>query len=416
MQAATRRPWITRRSVIGWGFVLGWLAIGLQPVSARDPQNLSAAIGACMQGFVDQQQISGAVTVVGRADAILGFAATGKRDLETNQPMTADTLFRIASMTKPVTALGIMLLVDEGKLSIDDPVEKHLPEFRGQMLVESRGKDTVTLKKPPRPITVRDLLTHTSGLPSAYPEGLRDLYMKRNRNLAEAIMAQSQRPLDFEPGSKWSYCNAGIDTLGRIIEVLAQQPYEDFLRRRVFEPLKMTDTTFYPSAEQLARSARLYNVKEGKLQPVVDSLLTCVPGARFPIPAGGLYATGGDLARFYQMFLRRGMCNGQRLISEASLDAMTRLQTGDLKCGFVDGMGFGLGVGYVRQPQGVTEMLSPGTFGHGGAFGTQGWIDPQQGLFVVMLIQRTGLSNGDASEMRRQFQKVAIEGARAAKP
>src|SRR5262249_17038477 len=147
---------------------------------------------------------------------------------------------------------------DEGKLSIEEPVEKHLPEFRGQMLVSARNGDTVTLKKPRRPITVRDLLTHTSGLRSGLPEGLADLYVKRSHTLAEAVMAFSQRPLDFEPGTKWAYCNPGIDTLGRIIEVVSGEGYEDFLRKRIFEPLGMIDTTFYPSREQLERTARLY--------------------------------------------------------------------------------------------------------------------------------------------------------------
>src|SRR5207237_2368060 len=137
------------------------------------------------------------------------------------------------SMTKPITAIGIMILVDEGKLAVADPVEKYLPEFRGQMLVAERGKDTLVLKKPQRPITLRDLLTHTSGLPGGFPPGIADIYTKRNRTLAEGILVMSQRPLDFEPGSKWSYCNAGIDTLGRVIEVVSGESYEDVLCQRI---------------------------------------------------------------------------------------------------------------------------------------------------------------------------------------
>src|SRR5439155_754858 len=146
-----------------------------------------------------------------------------------------------------------------------DPVEKHLPEFRGQMLVAARSRDgdVVALKKPPRLITLRDLLTHTSGLPGGFPPGLADLYTKRNRTLAEGILVMSQRPLDFEPGSKWSYCNAGIDTLGRVIEVASGQSYEDFLSKRVFQPVGMKATTFYPDAGQSI--AMTYAVKDGKL-------------------------------------------------------------------------------------------------------------------------------------------------------
>jgi CubicO group peptidase (beta-lactamase class C family) len=322
--------------------------------------------------------------------------------------MPKDALFRIASMTKPITAVGILILADEGKLSVDDRVEKHLPEFRGQMLVAERGADRLVLTKPKRPITLRDLLTHTSGLPGGMPAGLADLYVKRNHTLAEAVMAFSQRPLDFEPGSQWAYCNAGIDTLGRVIEVVSGQGYEDFLRKRVFAPLGMADTTFYPTAEQLKRAAVTYNKKDGKLVAAPNALLGPPSGARYPIPAGGLYSTGSDLAKLYRMMLGRGALGTVRVLSPESVAGMTKVQTGDLKAGFVPGMGFGLGWGVVRTPGGVTAMLSPGSYGHGGAFGTQAWIDPQKDLFVILLIQRTGLPNADASKMREELQELAV--------
>jgi CubicO group peptidase (beta-lactamase class C family) len=255
--------------------------------------------------------------------------------------MTKDALFRIASMTKPITAIGIMILVDEGKLSVDDPVEKHLPEFKGQMLVANRTADAVTLTKPPRPITVRDLLTHTSGLPGAMPPGLSDLYVKRNHTLAEAVMAFSQRPLEFEPGKKWSYCNPGIDTLGRIIEVVSGQPYEEFLRKRIFEPLEMTDTTFYPGKELLGRLAQTCDRKDGRLVPATNMIIELPAGARYPIPAGGLYSTGADLSRLYRMMLNRGTLGKVRILSEDSVSVMTRVQTGDMPAAFTPGMGFG---------------------------------------------------------------------------
>src|SRR5205823_3264672 len=271
-----------------------------------------------------------------------------------------DTLFRIASMTKPVTAIGIMILVEEGKLKVEDPVEKYLPEFRGQMLVAERGRETITLKKPSRPITLRDLLTHTSGLPSGMPPGLSDLYIKRSHTLAEGIMAFSQRPLDFEPGSKWAYCNPGIDTLGRIIEVASHQFYEDFLRTRIFAPLGMTETTFYPNAAQLERAAVTYGKANGKLLATPNTIIGSPVGARYAVPAGGLYSTGADLARLYQMMLNRGTLGSARILSPEAVATMTKLQTGDLKCGFVDGMGFGYGWAVVREPKGVTGMLSRG--------------------------------------------------------
>jgi CubicO group peptidase (beta-lactamase class C family) len=382
--------------------------LALSGSSSGQDSSLSGRIRERMHPFVDQGEISGAVTLVGDRDGVVSLEAVGLRDVEHGLPMRADTLFRIASMTKPITAIAVMMLADEGKLAVDDPVEKHLPEFRGQMMVASKDEGSITLKKPPRPITLRDLLTHTSGLPGAPPPGLADLYARRNHTLAEAVMAFSQRPLDFEPGSKWAYCNTGIDTLGRVVEVASGRSYEAFLKERIFDPLGMADTTFYPSPEQLARAAVTYERKGGELRPVASSLIGPPSGAKYPIPAGGLYSTAPDLARLYRVMLGRGAADGRRLLSEASVAEMTRLQTGDLVTGFVDGMGFGLGWGVVRRPSGVTEMLSPGTFGHGGAFGTQAWIDPTRGRFAILMIQRAGLRNGDASDMRRELQRAAF--------
>jgi CubicO group peptidase (beta-lactamase class C family) len=366
------------------------------------------AIKPRMQQFVEEGAIAGAVTVVGNAQGIVHQEAVGFQNLETKQAMPKDALFRIASMTKPITAIGIMQLQEEGKLSVDDPVEKHLPEFKGQMRIESKEGDKVVLKKPPRPITIRDLLTHTSGLPGGFPPGLNDLYLKRNYSLAEATMIQSQRPLDFEPGSKWAYCNAGIDTLGRIIEVKSGQKYEDYLAARIFKPLGMTDTAIYPDEKQLTRLAGLYGQKDGKLFFADYVLIGPTKNSRHPIPAGGLFSTGADLAKLYQAMLNKGQLGAARILSEQSVKTMTQLQTGDLACGFVPGMGFGFGWAVVKEPQGITEMLSKGTFGHGGAFGTQAWIDPQKGLFVVLLIQRTGLPNFDGSDIRRELQRLAV--------
>ena len=348
----------------------------------------SAGIRAAIERFVDQGQIAGAVTVVGRHDQVLSHEAVGLRDIATRQMMTEDTLFRIASMTKPITAIGIMILADEGKLSVDDPVDRHLPEFRGQMLLVGGNGESGGLRKPGRPVTLRDLLTHTSGLPSGLPQELAELYVKRDRSLADAIRSFSQRPLESEPGSRWAYCNLGIDTLGRIIEVVSGESYERFLQRRVFSPLGMTDTTFYPNERQRRRIATLYDLRDGKLVAAGYPLLGPADKARYPIPAGGLYSTGADLARLYQMMLCGGVLQGKRVLAERSVREMTSVKTGPLAAGFVPGMGFGLGWGVVRQPQDITEMLSPGTFGHGGAFGTQGWIDPKQDLFMILLIQR----------------------------
>jgi CubicO group peptidase (beta-lactamase class C family) len=393
--------------------LLALAALGLRPASAAefDPQKL-AEIPKRMQKFIDEQgpqQVAGMVIVVGSSQGIALHEALGKRTLESGEPMPKDALFRIASMTKPITAIGIMMLEQAGKLSVDDPVERHLPEFKGQLLVESRDGDRLVLKRPSRPITIRDLLTHTSGMPGGYPPGVSDMYFQRKYSLAEAVAMVSQRPLDFEPGTKWSYCNTGIDTLGRIIEVASGQSYEEFFRQRVFLPLGMKDTTPYPASQQLARLAGLYEFKEGKLNYVEWSLIGPPEGARHPIPAGGLFSTGEDLARLYQMMLRGGTLASTRFLSQEKHRQMTALQTGDLACGFTAGMGFGFGWGVVKEPQGVHAMMSQGTYGHGGAFGTQGWLDPQQDLFVILLIQRIGLPNADASPLRKELQSGAVE-------
>jgi CubicO group peptidase (beta-lactamase class C family) len=365
-------------------------------------------IPAAMQKFVDDGDLSGAVTVVGRKDGIVAFDAVGQRDLAAKAPMTKDTLFRIASMTKPVTAIGIMILADEGKLSPDDDVAKHLPEFTNQKLL-AQGIEDVLLRKPKRPVKLRDLLTHTSGVAN-YPKGVDDVYTKRNRTLAETALATALQPLTFEPGTKWSYSNPGIDTLGRVIEVASGESYEKFLQKRVFDPLEMKDTAFYPTKEQSARLATIYfKGKDDKLFPSPNPIIGLPADAKHPIPAGGLVSSGDDLAKLYRMMLNKGELNGKRILSEKAVAEMTKVQTGEIKTGFVDGMGFGYGWAVVREPKGVTAMLSPGTFGHGGAFGTQGWIDPKQDLFVVLLIQRTGLPNADASPMREKLQALAVE-------
>jgi CubicO group peptidase (beta-lactamase class C family) len=386
------------------GLVLSWPSVCADDRPAGAPAELRPR----MQAFVDRGEIAGAVTVVGRHDRVLSVEAVGEADREHRRPMTRDTIFRIASMTKPVTAIGIMMLVDEGKLSVEDPVEKHLPEFRGQKVVSGHNNDgSISIKNPTRPITIRDLLTHTSGLPG-WPPGLADLYLKRDRTLAEGILVVSQQPLTFEPGSNWAYCNTGIDTLGRIIEVVSGQKYEDFLRTRLFEPLGMADTTFYPTPAQRELVAVTYAKKDGQLVPAVNTLIDLpATGAKYPMPAGGLYSTAAGLTKLYQLLLNRGTRGQVRFLSEKSVADMTAVQTGDLKTGFVDGMGFGFGWGVVRKPQGVTEALSAGSYGHGGAFGTQAWLDPARDVFTVLLIQRSDLGNADGSAMRRELQALA---------
>jgi CubicO group peptidase (beta-lactamase class C family) len=399
------------RSMIfcGCTFVLAAQFVG---AAEFDPKLLVELRGKA-QAFVDDHTVSGMVVVVGSKAGIAHVEAVGHQDAEGVRPMSVDTVFRIASMTKPITAIAVLQLQEAGKLSVTDPVEKHLPEFRNQMLAQRPEKDgPIMLVKPPRPITVRDLLTHTSGMPGGYPAAFSDMYNRRQLTLKEAVLLQSQRPLDFEPGSKWSYCNAGIDTLGRIVEVVSGESYADYLAEHIFRPLDMYDTTPFVRRDQRPRVAGLYSQKDGQLLPVDRPLIGIAEGARHPIPAGGLVSTGSDLAKLYQCLLNGGELNGKRILKTETLAEMTRLQTGDLTTGFVTGMGFGYGFAVVREPQGVTAMLSSGTYGHGGAFGTQAWLDPKQDLFVILLIQRVGLGNSDGSEIRRIVQEAAVKALR----
>lgn len=377
---------------------------GTPAPAGMDPAKLRE-IPTRLQKFVDDEVISGAVTLVGRHGQIASLEAVGRADNATGKLMRTDNLFWIASMTKPITATAILMLQDAGQLNIEDAVDKYLPEFQEQWLLDSQSRDARTLKRPARKITVRDLLTHTSGLADGPAVG-------RELSLAEMTLLYSQQPLRFAPGSKWQYSNPGINTLGRIVEVVSGQKYQDFLQRRIFNPLGMKDTTFYPTASQIKRIAKSYAPApggSGLMETNVYFLGTNLASrARAPRPAGGLFSTASDLFRFYQMILSGGTWHGQRLVSREAIEQMRCIQTGDLKTGFTDGNGWGLGWCVVRQPTGVTAMLSPGTFGHGGAYGTQGWIDPQRDLIVVLMIQRAKLNNADASDMRKTLQEIAV--------
>jgi CubicO group peptidase (beta-lactamase class C family) len=337
---------------------------------------------------------------------VLRVDAVGWADLAARRPLRPDALFWIASMTKPMTAVAVLMLQDEGRLSVDDPVEKHLPEFKGQWLLAETTAARRVLVRPTRPVTLRDLLTHTSGL-SDVPAPRWDA------TLAELVVAYAREPLRFEPGSRWEYSNAGINTLGRVVEVVAGEPFADFLERRLFRPLGMKDTTFWPTPAQAKRLARAYRQKAEGAGLEETGIFFLEGGLsdrrRAPRPAGGLFSTAADVARFYQMMLSDGVWRGRRLLSPRAVAELTRPQTGELKTGFVDGMGFGLGFAVVKEPRGVNAMFSAGTFGHGGAYGTQSWADPWQDLICVLMIQRAGLPNADNSEVRRVFQQTVVD-------
>lgn len=378
-------------------------ALLLGPSAARSATHI-ADIDSILQPFVEQREIAGAVTLVARDGEVRHLSAVGEADVATRRAQRVDDLFWIASMTKPMAAVCILMLEDEGRLSVDDPVQEHLPEFKGQWLVASKTAGEIELKRPARPITIRDLLTHTSGLPSADEP-------RAHSTLAELVAQNSQLPLEFEPGSRWQYSNGGINTLGRIVEVVSGQEFSAFLQDRLLRPLGMKDTTFFPSRAQTRRVAKSYerDPATGQLKEVSVYFVRgeLWDRERTVKPAGGLYSTAEDIRRFYQLMLDGGVWRGKRLLSERAVGELTRTQTGDIKTGFTDGMSWGFGFQVVKEPQGVTAMLHPGTFGHGGAYGTQSWADPVTRTVYILMIQRRGFPNGDNSEVRKAFQATA---------
>jgi CubicO group peptidase (beta-lactamase class C family) len=287
--------------------------------------------------------------------------------------------------------------MEEGKVSLDDPIAKYIPELAGLKTVDGKTQR----------ITLRHLLTHTSGMGEATDEEA-----KAARTLSDLVPAFASRPLAFEPGSKWKYCQSGILTLGRIVEIVSGEPFEVFLRKRIFDPLGMKDTTFYLSEAEMPRWV-IPAKREGELLvPSEIGLLYGHPPTwsdHYPASNGGLFSTASDYIRFAQMLLNGGMLDSRRYLAAGSVRMMSTVQTGDLITGFTTGNGWGLGVCIVRRPQGVTVMLSPGTFGHGGAFGTQAWIDMNRGVALVMMIQRSNFKNADDTPVRLAFQKAALE-------
>jgi CubicO group peptidase (beta-lactamase class C family) len=363
--------------------------------AGMDPARLDA-IKARMREFAQQGRVSGIVTLLQRNGALALLDATGFQDLESKTPMRPDSIFQIMSMTKPVTGVAVMIMVEEGRLRLNDPVELHLPEFRGQMMIQSKTADTRVLVKPPRPITIRDVMTHTSGLPGGPPPGIAELLREMNRPLGEAVAIYAQQPLEFAPGARWQYSNTGIATLGRLVEVASGLKFEDFLDQRIFAPLGMKDSHIFLPAAKRPRLAPLYTERDGRLvkggvQALGGDPLKHREGAIYSGPEYALHSTAADLARFYQMMLNRGTLDGKRILSPASVAIMTADHTPAIpNSGWLPAAGFGLTWEVTRDPLGTLTGLTKGAFHHGGAFGTFGWVDPNRNLVGVFLIQHSG--------------------------
>lgn len=350
--------------------------------SGMDAERL-ARIPVRMKSFVERGTIAGAVTLIARRGKIVSLEAFGYQDLDSKKPMRADTIFDIRSVTKPVTAIGVMILMEEGKLALNDPVEKYLPEFGAAR--KTRGSSNK--------VTIQHLLTHTSGLPFNRPTEIEDITIKRDRTLSEVVAFLSKQEPDFEPGTQFRYTSSGYATLGRIIEVASGKPFEQFIRERIFVPLGMRDSFFFIPAGKQDRVASVYRVQNGKLSKW-EEIEAYSRKAKYPGPEFGMYSTASDLAALCQMMLDGGTFKGRRILSPMSVAKMTENHTLHIKSAITQRPAYqGLGWGLSGDPSSDFPLTSTGSFGHNGAFGAIIWIDPDQGLIRIFLEHRFGSDN-----------------------
>lgn len=382
-------------SIRPWSRCLAWSLAALFAIASPSAFAGEAAPQVDLVGklkpFVENHTLAGAVTMVVNKDGILSHQAIGLADIAADKLMPRDALVWIASMSKPITATVLMMLVDEGRIDVEAPVSKYLPEFAG-MQVETKTGDQVTLKKAERPILVRHVLAHTSGLPFLLPaeKGKIDVI-----SIAESVTQSAKLPLKFEPGSGWSYSNCGTNIAGRIIEVVAGKPYEEVMRARLFVPLGMVDTTSFPTAVQLTRLAKSYRPTKDKtaLEEIQINYLSYPLDAstRFACPGGGFFSTAKDLAQFARMILSGGELDGRRYISAASLAMMTSKQTGGLSNGY-----------------GFCFSVNGDHYGHGGAYATDLAFDRKHGLATIFLVQHNGYAGKDGGKILPTFKQAAL--------
>ncbi len=402
------------------------------PESVGMSSSRLANIRAVMNKHVAEKRIPGASGLIARQGKIAYQETFGMADVEGGKPMKMDTIHRIYSMTKPITSVALMMLYEEGRFQLNDPVAKYLPEF-SKMLVAIEEKDPQTgksvMKTVParRPITVRDLMRHTAGLTyGVFGETLVDREYRKAKilgqlNLAEFVTQLAAIPLQYEPGTRWHY-SVSVDVQGRLIEVLSGKPFDQFLQERIFTPLEMSDTAFVVPASKRDRFAKLYTMtKEGRLQPspTCSNRQECYDGFPNAVPdfmhsmgmlsgGGGLTSTAYDYLHFCQMLLDQGVYKEKRLLSRKTVQLMSSDHLGSIP-GLGPGTGFGLGFAVSKAPGEAGMMGSPGEYNWGGAAGTKFWIDPQEqliGIFMIQILPHTGLEYG--SEFRvLTYQSIA---------
>ena len=353
-----------------------------------------ATSSAVLKPFVDKQELAGAVALVADKNKVLSVESVGFADIAAGKVMKQDNIFWIASQSKPMTAVAVMMLVDDGKISLDDPIEKYLPEFRGQMVVAEKDNEHIVLRKPKHPITVRETLNHTSGLPfkSAIEEPTLD-----GLSLSSAVRSYAMTPLLSEPGAVYRYSNAGINTAARLIEVVAKVKYEDFMQQKLFDPLGMKDTTFWPNEAQSLRVAKSYrpdasktNLAEFPISQLIYPLTDRVH--RFPMPAGGLFSTAIDTSLFCRMLLNNGELDGKRYLSENAIKELSKRQTPPA----------------IKESYGLGFSVSPDSYGHGGAQATNMEIRSGKGLVLVWMVQHGGYP-GEGGKAQGAFRNWALD-------
>jgi len=359
--------------------------------------------------------LTGAVAIVARHGKVVHHVAQGTMDLESHEPVTTRTMFRIASMTKPIVGAAIMMLVEEGKVHLSDPVERYIPSFANmQVAVSTPSNDTgasgnaMPFHRVPaeRPITIKDLLTHVSGLGSG-PMGNSDIdkvARKDGEKLADYIPRLGSTALEFQPGSRWTYSpGAGFETLGYIIELASGMPLDAFLRTRIFEPLGMTDITFWPAERDWQRVIPIYRKNAGgKLEKTPYPNDTMSRGIYFR-GSGGLYSTAEAYIPFGIMLASGGEANGRRLLGSKTVELLRAVHVPDTLPGRPAGEGFGLSVRVVTDHAARDTLLSNGTYGWSGAHGTHFFVDPEEELVGVLMIQTPD------RELRREFEDLVAQ-------
>jgi CubicO group peptidase (beta-lactamase class C family) len=370
-----------------------------------------------MQLHIDAHDVSGAVTLVARNGQVVWFEAQGLTDIEAKKPMQKNATFRVFSMSKPICGVAILMLLEEGKVRLNDPVSKFIPEFRGSKVAVAQDRPAnAPVSDPPkyytipatREITIQDLLTHVSGLASGGPasayelRGLMDVLGRGT--LADMMPKFAASPLDFQPGSRWTYSPlAGFDTLGRVVEVASGMSFDQFLKQRIFTPLGMKTTAFHPGDDGWSSVVTAYHRAEGTLRKAENP--NRLQSKTYFSGAGGLVSTAEEYAQFALMLSAGGQLNGKRLLSPKTVELMSSVFVPDTLPGRAPGRGYGLSVEVVNDPVAAGRRVSKGSFGWDGAYGTHFWVDPKEKLIGVMMIQ----TDNPDRQMDRDFENAVMQ-------